>query len=250
MTDLLMVIVMLTVLAILLVPALAGPQNKAGRMQCANNLRQIGVASMIYAHEYRGWLPICTVGAPNAGGKVNNLGGMHYTQYIVSAGNFNSMVPTNAVSPTQFDCLGYLYHTGLAGQGQIFYCPDQWGSPLGANAYSPLLTTDAGGVVRGSYAFNPRVVDATNGIIARRYQKTSDLQPHKLIGVDYFGAGSGNTTYPHYREGGYNVLFSEGNVQFNRNARAMALIGTYIQDESIVSSEEEFQILNYLELDH
>jgi hypothetical protein len=247
MTDLLVMIVMLMVLAMLLVPALAGPQNKAGRMQCANNLRQIGVASMMYANEYRGWLPICTV-HPNA---INVLNGLSYTRYV-SFGPANTTVPTNGGGSISFDCLGYLYHAGLAPKGQIFYCPDQWGSPLGADAYSPLLTTDSGGVVRGSYAFNPRTVDATNSVLLRRYQKTSDLQPHKILAADYFGnltPPTGNPS-PHFREGGLNVLLSEGSVQFSRNAGAIALLSVFPDSENNISHEEADQIMNYLEMDH
>jgi prepilin-type processing-associated H-X9-DG protein len=250
MTDLLVVIVMLVVLSMLLVPALAGPQNKAGRMQCANNLRQIGVASMVYASEYRGWLPVCTIGAANSGGKVNNLGGLHYTRYLVGAYTANTKVPTNAVSTT-FDCLGFLYHAALVGNGQNLFCPDTWGTSLGANNYSPLITTDAGGIARGSYAFNPRLVDATNGIIARRYQKTRDLQPHKLLAVDYFGTASldGNA-YEHYREGGLNVLFSDGSVQFSRDAVLTTLLSNFVVNESITSNDQANQIMDYLEMDH
>jgi hypothetical protein len=208
---------------------------------------------MVYANEYRGWLPVCTVGAVNnpvPGGKVNNLAGLFYSQYLVSGATANSHVPTNAVSAT-FDCLGFLYHAALAGNGQILFCPDTWGSPLGANNYSPLITTDAGGVARSSYAFNPRLTDATNGVIARRYQKTRDLPPHKLLAVDYFGgAALGSNSYEHYREGGLNALLSDGGVQFCRNAALTSALNTFEDDESAPSHNEADQIINYLEMDH
>ena len=243
--ELLVVIAMVVLLAVTLLPALAGTMNKGGRAQCANNLRQIGVASMIYATEYKDMLPICTVGGFNGGGKFNNLGGMHYTRYVYAGTTPNASVPTNA-TPTNYQNLGYLYRSGLAGNGSIFYCPEQWGAPLGANFYSPLLTTDSGGTVRSSYAFNPRIVDATNYNIARRYQKTSDLEPHKLFVVDYFDPAF----FAHFRERGWNVLFTDGSVQFSQNVQAYNLIQTFSVTESIQSQEQEYQILNYLELDH
>ena len=244
-TELLVVLATLAVLALVLLPALAGTMNKGGRAQCANNLRQIDVASMIYATEYRDLMPICKIGSANSGANLNNLAGMHYTRYV-AYGTANSFVPTNAnLQVFGFDCLGFLYHVSLAGNGSIFYCPDDWGSPLGANSYLPLLTTDSVGIVRSSYAFNPRIVDATNYNIARRYQKTSDLPPHKLFVVDYFGYG-----FAHFRERGWNVLFTDGSVQFSRNNQAYNLILTTPIDESITSLVGQDQIFNLLELDH
>ena len=249
-TELLVVIAMLALLTLTLLPALAGAQNKGGRMQCANNLRQIGVATMVYATEYNDMMPICTIGTYNLG-TFNYLGGMHYTRYVFQ-GAANSPVPTNATPPSSYyQNLGYLYRNGLAGNGSIFYCPDQWGTYLGANAYSPLLTTDSSvygsGYVRSSYAFNPRIVDPTNYNVARRYQKTSDLEPHKLFVVDYFGDGYG---FAHFRERGWNVLFTDGSVQFSQNNQAYNLIQNFFVEETTTSQIQEDQILNYLELDH
>ena len=245
-TELLVVIAMLAVLVMIALPALAGVQNQAGRMQCANNLRQIGVGSMMYANEYRGWLPITTIGGVNGGGKVNNLGGLHYSQYVYSGGVPSSLVPINSTPPASFyQNLGYLYRNGFAGRGNIFFCPDQWGTLSGADAYSPLLSTDASGTTRSSYAFNPRIVNATNANIARAYQNVSSLPPHKLFAVDYFAQIT-----PHYREGGWNVLFTDGTVQFSRNVQAINLLSTYTVSETVQSYEAADQIMNYLELDH
>lgn len=183
-TELAVVIATIAMLAMVVLPALAGAANKGGRMQCASNLRQDYVASMMYANEYRGWLPINQVHAGSV--YINKLFGMHYTYYVVIGGTPSSFVPTNSQT-FPFSDLGLVYHAGLAGNGSVFFCPEQWGTFWGANNYSPLLTTDSSGIVRSSYAFNPRIVDPTNGIVLRLYQKTGDLPPHKLFAVDYFG---------------------------------------------------------------
>ena len=249
-TELAVVIATIAVLAMVVLPVLAGAANKGGRAQCANNLRQIGVACMVYATEYRNWLPIDQT-HPSS---INVLNGMHYTRYV-AAGSANAFIPTNASAPS-FNNLGLTYHAALAGNGSIFYCPEQWGTPLGANVYSPLLTTDASGNVRSSYAFNPRTVDPTNGVNLRLYQKTGDLPPHKLFTADYFGEslGIGDATNPnppsHFRERGWNVLFTDGSVQFSQNIQAYNAIQTFIVDESRISHEEADFIFNCLELDH
>jgi type II secretory pathway pseudopilin PulG len=251
-TELAVVIATIAVLTALVLPALAGVANKGGRAQCANNLRQIYVASMIYATEYRDWLPVNLVHPQS----VNVLNGMHYTRYVATYGSPYIFIPTNGNQATYgFTDLGLLYHASLAGNGSIFYCPEQWGTVLGANIYSPLLTTDGTGTVRSSYAFNPRTVDPTNSNFLRLYQKTSDLPPHKLFAVDYFaGGGSGTSFSPnsisHFRERGWNVLFTDGSVQFSQNVQAFNLIQTFSVTESSQSQEQEDFILNCLELDH
>jgi type II secretory pathway pseudopilin PulG len=258
-TEVLVVIATIAMLAIVVLPALAGAQNKAGRMQCAANLRQNYVASMMYANEYRGWLPPCTVGGANSGGQGNNLQFLDYTIYVYS-GFAEGPVPTNG-SYSSFSNLGYLYRNGLAGNGLMFFCPDRWGTQYGANQYSPLLSatlefSSGSWNVLTSYAFNPRIVGATNAVqnIARRYQKTSDLEPHKLFGVDFFSASDGSPfspiAMPHFREGGWNVLFTDGSVQFSRNAMANNLIQNFVDVETTSANEQADQIFNYLELDH
>lgn len=248
-TELLLLLAVMTLLAVVVLPALAAIPVKSGRMQCANNLRQIGTESMTYAMENGDVLPVCTIGSVNTGGNSNILQSLTYTRYVYS-GSPGILVPTN-LSPaaTYYQNLGYLYHTGLAGKGQIFYCPDQWGTILGANAYTPLLTSDSSGIVRSSYAYNPRTVDPTNSVLNRKYQKTRDLPPHKLFAVDYFGAASPNLPI-HFRERGWNVLFTDGSVQFSQDILAYQMIYNYVDSESASSQMTENGILNQLEQDH
>jgi type II secretory pathway pseudopilin PulG len=249
-TELVVVIATIAVLAMVVLPALAGTANKGGRAQCANNLRQIGVASMMYAAEYKDWLPINQVHTGSA--NVNKLNGMNYTYYVVSPsglGTPNTFIPTNSTS-VLFSDLGLLYRAGLAGNGSIFYCPEQWGTPSGANLYSPLLTSDSSGNVRSSYSFNPRTLDPTNGVFLRRYQKTGDLEPHKLLAVDYFAISLPPAAPSHFRERGWNVLFTDGSVQFSQGAAAYGSIQNFVVAQTIQSQEQEDFILNCLEFDH
>ncbi|MBI4026309.1 MAG: type II secretion system protein [Verrucomicrobia bacterium] len=54
--ELLVVIAIVSILAALLMPALKQARETAQRTVCANNLRQIGVASLIYAGDSDGWM--------------------------------------------------------------------------------------------------------------------------------------------------------------------------------------------------
>jgi prepilin-type N-terminal cleavage/methylation domain-containing protein len=238
-TELLVVIATVAILSALLLPAMADVQHKSGRTQCANNLRQIGIATMIYAGEFGTRFPVTQVGA----NPVNVINGLYYTRFVWY-GSPSTKVP---MSGSGFTDTGYLYKTGLCGDGRILYCPSRWGSPLGENYYTPFLTSDNGGVVRCSYGYNPRVFSPGNGSAGntRLYQKTSQLPPHKLFAVDYF---DGNTGYfSHVREKGWNVLFTDCSVNFSRNNATYGLMKS--QTDPYYTSVAD-QIFNSLELDH
>ncbi len=254
--ELLVVMAVIALLAVTLLPALAGVQSKGGRAQCANNLRQIGMESMIYANENNAWLPPVQLNPMNANDSThgfNVLLEIHYSRYVYLDSPLDpappNQVPTNSPPNNYFQNLGYLYQAGLAGNGSIFYCPAQWGSyPLGADAYTPLLTTDSQGVVRSSYDYNPRAV-LRGGTSFRQYQKTSQLEPRKAFAVDDLTGGVSPTYFAHVRERGWNVLFTDGGVQFSRSDQAYTAIPQDMSGGTIYYPQAN-QILDYLERDH
>ncbi|MCI0561993.1 MAG: type II secretion system GspH family protein, partial [Nitrososphaera sp.] len=62
--ELLVVIVIVGMLAGLLLPALSTVKERARRVQCGGNLRQIGMALRLYSDDYRDLLPNCTTNNP------------------------------------------------------------------------------------------------------------------------------------------------------------------------------------------
>jgi prepilin-type N-terminal cleavage/methylation domain-containing protein len=59
--ELLVVMAILAILIAILLPALQGAKKSAKRAQCVNNLRQCGIAFVLYAGDYDDWLPFPTV---------------------------------------------------------------------------------------------------------------------------------------------------------------------------------------------
>jgi len=271
-TELLVVIAVLGLLAVTLLPALAGTKRDSRRTQCMSNMHQIHAACAMYASDFNDWYPIWY--DPDGSHPVNILRGGHYTRYVFGpngeankqiprtymvngVGVYGSVIPgfTANTSGDSDQNLGYLYAGGFIGNGKAMWCPGFTSNNGRTNLLTweyytnpAFVSTDSSGNVRSSYMFNPRVRSAPSDR-TRKYQRTGDVKQRDVFMSDFLDAGaghgipfvpinsSGTEGWPHWPYQAILVLYTDGSVNFVFNANAFHLATVnLITDESDTSS--------------
>jgi prepilin-type N-terminal cleavage/methylation domain-containing protein len=155
--ELLVVIAIIAVLAGLLLPALAKAKEQGRKAQSLNNLRQIGVATALYAEDNNGTFHNVNGSAPNHG---------------MWTANPRSEAILPADHPQAYWGIGYLEYLGGVGSGRkVFRCPsarhvDEWREDG--------LRFPADFWLSSSYSLNQFVVTPPAG--GRGPRKLSDIQ--------------------------------------------------------------------------
>ena len=91
--ELLVVIAILALLLAILSPALTEARHRARRTVCAANLRQVGVAIHLYAHDFDDSIPFGPAGRPVTG-----------SNFYTVTGNVTSLLSLEGGARSDWDC--------------------------------------------------------------------------------------------------------------------------------------------------
>jgi prepilin-type N-terminal cleavage/methylation domain-containing protein len=155
--ELLVVIAIIGVLIALLLPAVQKVREAANRTQCANNLKQLGLATHNF-HDQHGWMPPSRTGAWGATWAMFLLPFMEQQNAYEAKLMHRNGGRVDVVTNTYFDAAP----EGQQIQIKFFYCPTRRTSGLSVDV--PNNGNSAGGDRAGSSSVAHRLVHMPGGL--------------------------------------------------------------------------------------
>jgi prepilin-type N-terminal cleavage/methylation domain-containing protein len=223
--ELLVVIAIIAILAGMLLPALAGAKNRAQRISCTNNLKQLGLGVAIYADDHEDRLPPASFNPEKSAVTP-------YISYFLFNGPAGQ--PADLNRPHN---LGYLYTTRLITTPKTYYDPGLRHPDLLVvrfemkhyynERYPWPKCDDQRNDVRGNYIYYPqsdvpareapRPGEEEWSLVA---EKASQLVAHRTLAADLIYT---TRTRPHTsasQRTGLNALWGDTHVSFSTTPRA------------------------------
>lgn len=217
--ELMVVISLIAMLAALLLPALSSARQKARATACLSNLRQVGVAITLYAHDNEGSIPY----GPKAGAFTSPM------NFYPSTGSPTSLISLANGAPAG---LGLLLSQELSLQPRVLFCP---GSDQAINADAELANVGLRQAQCSYYyrhAGNTEIFDRASGhspptpIKLDHLGLNRDGRPIRALAIDtQFLCPTGMAAFgivprTHHQQRMSNILFADGHTRSRSNADA------------------------------
>jgi len=214
--ELLVVVSIISLLAALLLPALAKARDSGRKAVCISNLRQIGVAIHVYADDHHGVIPY----GPKAPPFITP------SSLYPSTGAPTSLISLYGGQPVG---MGLLLPNHIAMQPKVLFCP---GSDQRVDADAELAKvglTQAQGSYYYRHGGNTQLSDRPGVEIPRTHLKLADLglnrngTPIRALAVDTLFlcppdlAAFGVKPRTHHRQRYADILFADGHVASRSN---------------------------------
>jgi len=206
--ELLVVIAIIAILAALLLPALARAKEKARRLACLSNLRQIGLASVVYRTDFDDLFP------PRV---LYGIDGRRISTQFAWVGWGGSDPDWAVVDSSKRFLNPYLGIQGSGKKIEVARCPNE----VGSNAvYSVAGSTYAANT--GDVAWNTLRIDQSGnccrGSQVRYPTRVVTMGESGCFWPPYDGLSAPRNEYLHtkYRDHRWNMAFADGHAAFTR----------------------------------